>query len=43
MYFLYLTIEVKYRNKGLNIADQQNVYSCGVAVKQVIDLYYKVS
>jgi hypothetical protein len=43
MYFPYLTIEVKCGNEGLNIADRQNAYSSGVAIRQVVDLYRKVS
>jgi hypothetical protein len=43
MYFPYLTIEVKCGNERLNIADQQNAYSSGVIVKQVVNLYRKVS
>ncbi|RDL36848.1 Uncharacterized protein BP5553_06200 [Venustampulla echinocandica] len=43
MYFPYLTVEVKCGNEGLNIADRQNAHSSGVAVKQVVDLYRKVS
>jgi hypothetical protein len=43
MYFLYLTMEVKCGNEGLNIADRQNAYSSSVAVKQVVDLYRRVS
>jgi hypothetical protein len=33
----------KMRNEGLNIADRQNAHSSSVAVKQVVDLYRKVS
>ena len=43
MYFPYLIVEVKCGNEGLNIADRQNAYSSGVAVKQVVDLYRNVS
>ncbi len=43
MYFPYLTMEVKCGNEGLNIADRQNAHSSGVAVRQVVDLYRKVS
>jgi hypothetical protein len=43
MYFPYLTMEVKCGNEGLNIADRQNAHSSSVAVKQVVDLYRKVS
>jgi hypothetical protein len=43
MYFPYLTVEVKCGNEGLNIADRQNAHSASVAVKQVVDLYRKVS
>lgn len=43
MYFPFFTVEVKCGNEGLNIADRQNAHSAGVAVKQVVDLYRKVS
>jgi len=43
MYFPYLTMEVKCWNEGLNVADRQNAHSSSVAVKQVVDLYRKVS
>ena len=43
MYFPYPTMEVKCGNDGLNIADRQNAHSSGVTVKQVVDLYRKVS
>jgi hypothetical protein len=36
-------MEVKCGNEGLNIADRQNAHSSGVAVRQVVDLYRKVS
>lgn len=43
MYFPHLTMEAKCGNEGLNIADWQNAHSSGVAVRQVVDLYRKVS
>jgi hypothetical protein len=43
MYFPYLTMEVKCGNEGLNIADRQNAHGSDVAVRQVVDLYRKVS
>jgi hypothetical protein len=43
MYFPYLIMEVKCGNERLNIADRQNAYSSGITVRQVVDLYRKVS
>ena len=39
IYFLFLTSEVKYGTMGLEIIDQQNVYSIKLAIRGIIKLF----
>lgn len=41
IFFPFLICEVKCGKKGLNIADQQNIYSCSIAVRALLRIKQK--